>query len=524
MSAPDDQILSTSSQGPSGTGPSRHAPLTGRRWRSRIFLILLFASMLGGGLFLAWWVRHKVTDALDEERFLAHTETLTAFAMSPDGNILATGDGSGTVFLARLDQEGQRTELAGATRVLYLVFSPDSRTLLVTRRGEDSSAAEVVAYDLTTSKVREKTTWKHPILARPACSPDGKLVALAGGLPVNVPLIPFVEESSREPSQELLLWDLETGSTQSLSRGPGGAFEDVCFASDGKTLAAWSYTVRGYPYRFGDPIGGLQRWDVPTGKPLSTTLAGAEGPQVFSPDGRWFAVVEPGDFQLWDARTGQERGRLQGNLGGLERGDFSPDGKWLVTIRYWVNARYPRDLVSLDSQVQLWDAQTGRERAVLLSANGSEAGLAFAPNGNSLAVSSTHGLELWDLQRLERRGAIAWKVPPRGPKDSPEVGKIRMSFSADSQTLFAEAGGSFRCWETATGRELSGARPPASVTLAWRPPVQGVSNPRRAVSAGAKWEGPPLNPGELRDAWNAISRMNPQVRNDIASGNSAAGD
>jgi WD40 repeat protein len=140
---------------------------------------------------------------------------------------------------------------------------------------------------------------------------------------------------------------------------------------------------------------------------------------------------------LWDAATGRQRARLKITAGFLGEGSpLSPDGKTLadfsgvnrndpltlwdtatwrrrITLEAYSEARAnlgwspnSRTLASLTmSDVVLWDASTGRRRAVL--SPGAALNLAWRPDGTTLAVSSGR----WGM--LSLRG-VAIDPPPMG--------------------------------------------------------------------------------------------------------------
>jgi WD40 repeat protein len=162
------------------------------------------------------------------------------------------------------------------------------------------------------------------------------------------------------------------------------------FSSDG----AWLLTL--------DERDGLRVWDAATGRPQATlTPPGGPGrlPQWlslnWSPDGRRIAVAPGFDLPvwLWETATGQSIATLDGACYPLA---FTPDGHTLATA-------------TPGTEVKLWDAATGRERASLPGHPHRVGALAISPDGRRLAAGlhvpfesparrEPTAVKLWDLE------------------------------------------------------------------------------------------------------------------------------
>ena len=193
---------------------------------------------------------------------------------------------------------------------------------------------------------------------------------------------------------------------------------------------------------------------------------------AWSPDGSMFATCSwDNQLRLWDGRASEHLGDLTGN-GGVEgwRVAFSPDGKflalagahsrelvvWDVTTRQerWRRLAHQVDngvvalAISPDSQsiatsgeapsnpngsiIKLWNANDGKLLATLSDHQGTPGGLAFSPDGKTLASANAiwaknGSIILWDLK-------LPAVTKQREVKD---IGASGFIFSEDGQTLFA---------------------------------------------------------------------------------------
>src|ERR1019366_8008184 len=89
----------------------------------------------------------------------------------------------------------------------------------------------------------------------------------------------------------------------------------------------WTLRIspRGNVFATSSGSRGIQLWDlakaIPLGKPR------ANGPFVFSPDGRWLATAEKPPVRLWELATGKAIAELPGHDGAITSLLFAPDGQ-----------------------------------------------------------------------------------------------------------------------------------------------------------------------------------------------------
>jgi WD40 repeat protein len=117
-------------------------------------------------------------------------------------------------------------------------------------------------------------------------------------------------------------------------------------------------------------------WEAATGKELARLegqLAGLEGhsdPRLvvaWSPDGvRILTVSEDETPQVWEAATGKAIARLEGHGGIVYGAAWSPDGARILTA-------------SLDKTARVWEAATGKELARLVGHGGQVLSATWSP-------------------------------------------------------------------------------------------------------------------------------------------------
>jgi Caspase domain/WD domain, G-beta repeat/Bacterial Ig domain len=151
----------------------------------------------------------------------------------------------------------------------------------------------------------------------------------------------------------------------------------VRFSPDGKALAASSN-------------GGVQLWEVKTGKELST-WAGRTNPAsmlAFARDGRWLASGVDDRVKVWDVSSGRELRSLSGSTAWISSVDFSPDGRHLAAG-------------GTEGSVRIWDTATGVEVALITAAADGGDWVAITPDG--LFDGSSQGANM----------LVAWRIANR---------------------------------------------------------------------------------------------------------------
>lgn len=182
----------------------------------------------------------------------------------------------------------------------------------------------------------------------------------------------------------------------------------LAYAPDGKTLAATPFE-----------LGHAALLEPETGRPR-LTMEMPPAPNrawpyalAYAPDGKTVAAGGlSGEVALWDAATGRRRAILPAHI--IPAHTMGPYNRpVLAEPAYVVGLAFSPDgatLVSASGFIRLWDVATGRERMPRIEAEGT--GLPnFSPDGKTLALAYSNGdlfhprhtVSLWDTAAWRKR-------------------------------------------------------------------------------------------------------------------------
>jgi RNA polymerase sigma factor (sigma-70 family) len=475
----------------------------------------------------------RVWDIKSGEELLhqKHRYGADAFALSPDGKTVAFGRYDLYLWRWESGEEPKKFTAIGGAGTELVTFGPDSKTLYVADRAGRTTIFDVATARQTGTLDLGGTPWKwafspdgatlatvyYDTTQAPA---RGRAVVLwdpatgkeRGRLSVGRTKASFVSwsaDGSRLTSatdHRLWAWDVKTQKPL----GPAGTGHEAL-------VTAFAFGPDGLLFSASDDHT-IRSWDA-AGKPGLELIHShwVRGVAV-SPDGALVAgSALENDLRVWNAKSGNERFRLLGNgeMGGVRKVGFTSDGKRLVAwgddihLRVydmrtgklraehltlpdgitraqlddeWASEHLLMGLMAADISadgstfalcrhkvVQVFDVETGKERARFeVDPNGAYA-LGLSPDGKRLAVggrgkvsqmrtpeggtrftsANEHQMTVWDIATKK----VIWQTTSpgswtRGVAFSPDGTRLGETVSDDDKRY------ALRVWEAAGGKDL----------------------------------------------------------------------
>lgn len=237
-------------------------------------------------------------------------ERFRARAFSPDGALLALGNGKGEIVFFNVASGAEtRRFKAHSQEIISLAFSPDGRRLL-----SGSSDETVKIWDTeSTDLVRELCRFERPVSTL-GISPDGSMVFAAGN------------------DATAKLFDLETGKPI------------VDLGERRKPVLSVAFAPRGKTFAIGDANGLIEIRHTSDGEPLYTLTGNAGHVQAlaYSPDGsRLASASAEGVIRFWDMETKEQVLTIRTRSARTAFLAFTPDGNTLIShgtvekLKFW---------------------------------------------------------------------------------------------------------------------------------------------------------------------------------------------
>lgn len=283
-----------------------------------------------------------------------HSNWVCAIAISPDGQMLASGSSDNTVKLWNLPTAQEICTFKGhLERVDAVSFSLDGKTL-----ASSSSDNSVKLWNLRNQTeictITGNISRVFPIII----SPDRKTI------------------DGKNKDQTIKLWDLTMG--QEIRPGNGNVnrgFPPV-LSPDGETIAG------------SGEDNAIALWNLHTGQEIRTLVGHSRwvNAVAFCKDGKMLATASVDEtIKLWDWKTGEEICTLLGHSHWVNSITFSPDGKMLASG-------------SMDRTIKLWNLKTGQEIRTMTGHAGGVISVTISPDGQTLVSGSTDGIiKIWRI-------------------------------------------------------------------------------------------------------------------------------
>lgn len=288
--------------------------------------------------------------------------------------------------------------------VAALAFSPDNKLLAA------GSYGQVAIWDLTIGKPAKVL---HNVLGAVndlRFSPDGKILAVAGGQPAG--------------KGDLRLYQASDWKLLGVLRGHDDVVFSVSFSPDGKKLASASF----------DHTLGL--WDVEKLQLLKAYKAHSDFVYAiaFAPSGTHvFSASKDRTVQMTDLATGKSTFTFSGMEQDVMAVAVSPDGKSVVSSGF-------------EPGIYWWNPQTGERFKVQGGHGVAVHDLAFSRDGKKLvSAGADRTVRVWDGQT----GAVAKII---------NAGSIAYAAAISANNKLVAAGcydGITRVYDEATGRQLA---------------------------------------------------------------------
>jgi eukaryotic-like serine/threonine-protein kinase len=391
-------------------------------------------------------------------------------ALSPDGKLLATGDG--TTGLQLWDVESGawiRGMQKTAGQMSTPIFSVEGSLVAAEERNADVASPDGFSiWEVASGRRLARLPMGRDFQVLSGSFLPGRVFAASAiaNKPTPPPLT-RLWDLAEDPIHPRLVdqferftdWNSEWAERRvvTIENGPvivlrdlrtGKPTRELHIQPTTESITAWAAAagVR-FVAAVTEPSRKLYLWDGRTGKLLARHTPPEQVERLhFSPDCTKLAAIDRrGDVHLIDRSTGAIQRVTARNAGRqpYTRIAFSPDSARLATLVIGLVKEGAPDPISI------WETATGRHLASFPGRSELLENLLFTPDGRSLLISSTASVRRWRLAPVESDT----DRQPAGHKDE----AWSLAFSPDGRTVAtgsddSEVDPTIKLWDTATGQ------------------------------------------------------------------------
>lgn len=283
-----------------------------------------------------------------------HTSWVTAVAIAPNGNILASGSLDDTIKLWNLPKADLLKTLPGHRRgVNALAISPSGQVLVSV--GDDCA---LKLWNLANGALLKTLTGHARDVNAVTISPDGQFLA------------------SGSEDRTIRLWQATTGQLLKTILGAGSIVKCLAISPDNRVLVSGGFD------------NNVKLWSMQTGEQIAT-LSGhisTVNAVIFSPDNQaLLSASKDKTVRIWSFPDGRLLHTLQDHSRDVNALAMTPDGNTLVTG-------------SSDTTIKIWDVPSRRVIDTISEHTDSVTTLAISPDGKVLVSgSSDKTIKVWRL-------------------------------------------------------------------------------------------------------------------------------
>jgi WD40 repeat protein len=272
-------------------------------------------------------------------------------ALSHDGQRLVCTDFHGTIAVWNLETSEMVSKPAEDIKKndenVALAIRPDGKSFVTLRQNGELQFRDMATCEVARTVKLPEEHWRES--TRVAHSPDGKIIAIAGGF------------------QTRAIYRVRDGESAVIPKAHSGSLINVHFLPDGQLLSVGT-NKENVPPGGGEPThhSQVRIWDLAELRLLSEWPLGESRPEgcsvAFSTDGRTMTSVHRDRISVWDVATQKVVRTIEGLVfsnPAYAQVAIDPRGKYVAVndrsnyVRLW-NLATGQPLLSTDQQHQRW--------------------------------------------------------------------------------------------------------------------------------------------------------------------------